>query len=68
MQHPQNNSKIFDVPDRYSEQIRLHKNGTGRWKDLMKNITLIVFSCSELDSESDEGEDYMYEHKYETLI
>ena len=34
----------------------------------MKNITLTVFSDSELDSESDEGEQYCYEHGYETLI
>ena len=26
------------------------------------------FSYSELDSESDEGKNYRYEHKYETLI
>ena len=26
------------------------------------------FSDSELDSESDEGENYQYEHKYKTLI
>ena len=34
----------------------------------MKSITLIVSQDSELDSESDEGEQYPYEHGYETLI
>ena len=29
---------------------------------------LDCFSSSELDSKSDEGEDYRYEHKYETPI
>ena len=29
---------------------------------------LDCFSDSELDSESDEGEQYKYEHRYETLI
>ena len=29
---------------------------------------LDCYSDSELDSESDEGEDYRYEHKYEMLI
>ena len=29
---------------------------------------LDCFSDSELDSESDEGENYWYEHKYEMLI
>ena len=29
---------------------------------------LDCFSESELDSESDEGEEYKYEHNYETLI
>ena len=35
---------------------------------LNKNITLIVFQVLKLDSEFDEGENYSYEHKYETLI
>ena len=29
---------------------------------------LDCFSDSELESESDDGEEYRYEHKYETLI
>ena len=31
-------------------------------------VQLDYFSDSELDSESDEGENYRYIHKYETLI
>ena len=34
----------------------------------MKNMVLTAFSDSELDSKSNEGKDYKYEHKYETLI
>ena len=35
---------------------------------LNKKYGLNCFSDSELDSESDEGKNYQYEHKYETLI
>ena len=35
---------------------------------LNKKYRLDYFSDSELDSESDEGENYEYEHKYETFI
>ena len=52
----QNNPKTFDVPDRYSEQIRLCME----WDRKMERL--------ELDSESDKGEDYKYKHKYKTLI
>ena len=34
----------------------------------MKSMDLTVFSDSEWNSESDEGENYRYEYKYETLI
>ena len=34
----------------------------------MKSTTSIVFSDSELNSESDEDEQYQYQHGYETLI
>ena len=39
------------------------EDGETEWK-----FGLHYFSDSELDSESDEGENYRYEHKYETLI
>ena len=35
---------------------------------LNENYNLDSFSSSGLNSESDEGEDYRYEHKYVTLI
>ena len=35
---------------------------------LNEKYGLDYFSDSELDSESDEGENYRYEHKYKTLI
>ena len=43
-----------------------------QWKAEMERLNskynLDCFSNSELDSESDEGEQYQYEHGYETLI
>ena len=39
------------------------ENGMTQQKDRLE-----YFSDSELDSESDEGENYQYKHKYETLI
>ena len=68
MQHPQNNPKTFDVPDRYSDQIRLCRKWEEKMEKLNKKYDLNYFSDSKLDSESDEGEDYRYEHNYETLI
>ena len=35
---------------------------------LNEKYSLDYFSNSELDSELDEGKNYRYEHKYETLI
>ena len=35
---------------------------------LNEKYKLDCFSSSELDSESDEGEDYRHNHKYEPLI
>ena len=43
-------------------------SGKQKWKDSMINIILDCFSDSELNSESDEGEQYKYEHGHETLI
>ena len=43
-----------------------------QWEAEMERLNskynLDCFSDSELDSESDEGEQYQYEHRYETLI
>ena len=67
-QHPQNNPKAFDVPGKYSKQIRLHREWEEKMERLNEKYSPDCFSTSRLDSESDEGEDYRYEHKYETLI
>ena len=61
-------SQPFDVPDRYSEQIRLHREWEEKMERHNEKYGLDSLSDSELDSKSDEGEDYRYEHKYETLI
>ena len=39
-----------------------------RMEKLNEKYRLDCFSDSELDSEPDKGEDYRYEHNYETLI
>ena len=43
-----------------------------QWEEEMERLNtkynLHCFSDSELDSEPDEGEQYQYEHGYETLI
>ena len=61
-------SQTLDVPDRYSDQIRLHREWEEKLERLNNKYGLNYFSDSELDPESDEGEEYRYEHKYETLI
>ena len=58
----------FDVPDQCAEQIHLRKEWEKKIEQLNEKYGLDYFSDSELDSESDEGENYRYEHKYETLI
>ena len=58
----------FDTPERYAEQIHLRREWEEKIEKLNKKYGLDYFSDSELDSESDKGENYRYEHKYETLI
>ena len=68
---PQNQSTqtpSFDVPDQYAEQIHLRREWEEKMEWLNKKYRLDYFSDSELDSESDEGENYQYEHKYKTPI
>ena len=52
----------------YPSQSKLHK----KWKEEMERLNakynLDCFSESELDSESNEEEQYKYDHGYETLI
>ena len=57
-QHPQS----FDVPDRYSEQIRLRREWEEKMEHLNEKYNLDYYSSSESDS------DFEPEHKYETLI
>ena len=56
-------SETFDVPDIYSNQFNFHRE----WEEKMDRINdkydLNCFSDSELNSESDEGEEYRYECK-----
>ena len=61
-------SHTFHVPDRYSSQSKLCREWEERMERLNDKYGLDCFSDLELDSESDEGEEYRYEHKYETLI
>ena len=58
----------FNVPDQYAAQICLRKEWEKKMEQLNDKFGLDCFSNTELDSESDEGEIYKYEHKYETLI
>ena len=71
-QEPQNFQctwlQTFDVPDRYSNQLKLHREWEEKIERLNDKYGLDCFSDSELDSESDEGEEYRYRHKYEMLI
>ena len=61
-------SRTFDVPDRYSNQLKLHREWEENMERLNDKYGLNCFSDYELDSESDEGEEYRYKHKYEMLI
>ena len=61
-------SQTFNVPDRYSDQIRLCREWEEKMERLNEKCGLDCFSDSELDFKSHKGADYRYEHKYETLI
>ena len=61
-------SQTFDVSDRYSNQLKLCRQWEEKMERLNEKYCLDCFSDSELDSESDEGEEYRYEHKYKMLI
>ena len=66
--HPLNLQKPEAPIDKYPSQT----NTCQQWEEEMERLNtkykLYCFSDSELDSESDEGEQYYYEHGYETLI
>ena len=57
-QHPQ----TYDIPDRFSQQIKLEKEWNEKVEHLNEKYNLGCYSSSEFDS------DFELEHKYETLI
>ena len=69
-QKPQNLQKSNQETqiDRYPSQTKIFKQWEAEMERLNTKYNLDCFSDSELDSESDEGEQYKYEHGYETLI
>ena len=54
--------------DKYPSQTKIHKQWEAEMERLNSKYNLDCFSNSKLDSESDDGEQYQYEHGYETLI
>ena len=61
---PQNAQQLqtFDVPDRYSEQIRLRREWDEKMEDMNEKYGLDYYSSLQSDS------DFEPEHKYETFI
>ena len=58
-----------EVPiDKYPSQTKIPQQWEAEMERLDTKYNLDCFSDSELDSESDKGEQYCYEHGYETLI
>ena len=53
---------------RYPSQAEIHKQWETEMERRNAKYNLDCFSDSELNSESNEGEQYKYEHGYETLI
>ena len=60
--------QLFNVLDRYVEQIHFRREWEEKMEKLNEKYGLDYFSDSELDPQSNEGENYRYEHNYETLI
>ena len=54
--------------DKYPNKTRAKQQWEEEMERLNEKYNLDCFSSSELDLESDEGEQYHYEHGYETLI
>ena len=52
----------------YPNKTRAKQQWEEEMERLNEKYNLDCFSSSELDSASDEGEQYHYEHGYETLI
>ena len=54
--------------DKYPSQTKIHQQWKTEMERLNTTYNLDCFSDSKLDLESDEEEEYKYEHGYETLI
>ena len=54
--------------DKYPSQTKTWQQWEAEMERLNTEYNLDCFSDSELDSESNEGEQYHYKHEYETLI
>ena len=69
-QRPQNSQKPNQetLIDQYLSQSKICKQWEVEMERLNAKYNLDCFSDSELNSKSDEGEQYKYEHGYETLI
>ena len=69
-QRPQSFQKLNQETSdgQYSSQSKICKQWEAEMERLNAKNNLDCFSDSELNSESDEGEQYKYEHGYETLI
>ena len=76
-QKPQNSQKhnqetlidrYLSQIDRYLSQTKIYKQWEAEMERLNNKYNLDCFSESGLHSELDEGEQYKYEHGYETLI
>ena len=69
-QRPQNLEKPDQETqfDRYPSQTKIFKQWEAEMERLKAKYNIDCFSDSELNSESDKGEQYRYEHGYETLI
>ena len=65
-QRPQNSQKPNQ--DWYLTQSKICKQWEVEMEKSNAKYNLYCFSNSEFNSESDEGEQYKYEHRYETLI
>ena len=67
-QKPQNTEKSTQKvqPGKYPSQAK--KQWEAEMERLNSKYNLDCFSDSELDSESDEGKQYHYEHRHGTLI
>ena len=59
--------KTLNLTDRYPSQTKAKQQREAEMERLNSKYNLDCFSSSELNSESDEGEQYRYEHAYETL-